>query len=121
MKSHFTLAIIVIYLTLLIAFIVYEQKEFPWYHYREENCTSACLHFCPPSEKYSNDELERSLNGTLNYNSDFLVNSGLNENFSIIKSELKCDNFEIKIIIEDLKGVELIYVSYFLFCKIFYI
>lgn len=115
LKRRITLTIVVIYIILLITFFVCEKVQYNDIveHYGKTKCAEyMCINFCPSSEKYSNATLNEGLRNISAYNSDFFRHPQ-NSNFSyvIVRNQLKCHDFELKVIAEDLKGVRMSSVS----------
>jgi hypothetical protein len=115
LKGHFTTAIVVVYTILFISFIVYERKVYK--NYREEidehECDSFnCISFCASEEKYTDEVLKKIYSNITQYNSDFFGDhSSSSSDIKIYRNNLKCGNFERKIIVEDLKNVRIDWVS----------
>lgn len=116
LKSPYTTAIVVGYIFILIGFIAYKKSKhaglFGSVKY-DRNCSDPCINFCKSSsENYSDDKLKDGYKNISNYNSKYFeYTSSYSRKVSVNRFELVCANLQRKVIVDDLKGIDVYSVS----------
>lgn len=119
LKSHYTTAIVVAYILIFIGFTVFKKSRIFGFFgsFDDRNCSYPCINFCKASsEKFSDDKLEISYKNISNYNSKFFASrygpSWARRDVSVNRVNLVCGTFRVKVVVDDLKDVEVYAVSY---------
>lgn len=114
-RSFLSCAVFLVYLILLILFSVYEKNPYDEIHNAQykHNCLEfSCISFCDSAaNNYSNNSLKEAYKGIANYKPSFFGGFKDEENITVYRNDLKCHYFQRKIIDEDMKNVDLSYVS----------
>lgn len=119
-RSLLTCAFFLFYIILLILFSVYEKNRYDEMHDAQSssNCSRySCISFCESSKNYSSDSLQEIYKGITKYKPNFFGDFKDEENITVHRNNLKCHYFQRKIIDEDMKSVELSYVSLSVYSK----